>query len=437
MSVVAQVDGQLKHFSALRETIRQRMPAYEEFPLMLSEADARAFVLHYKNNASRPFRLDVQDQALLCRYLVLPEAVAEEKVWRPLLQASVGATLYLLMRAMLQFFPDSALLEQTFCQLAGDVSEQPKVRQSVLSVLQTNQDHLLAAGSGEKPLSLLLNALLESGTLIGLFAADQRLVRDALLYQRLREAFFTHCSAEHMDLDARELLQCLEAATPHVQRAVLGHFLAVHAEHPYPETLSRQLVEKFGEPSEDTIWREAASWCDQAVAQGSQGETEQSHPGEDAQSHPGEALLDAFVRWVWLERMKTHFGENTLKTKVMERFLPHLRRQVFDPEWEAMLLHFEGATVIDFKQMAHFSWICDPTDLSQRFESMVRSMLDQDVQGSGYRKKRAIPEARDFVMEQENGSVIRLTYAEVGILYAVDAMSIRLGLMAPETWGEM
>ena len=116
---------------------------------------------------------------------------------------------------------------------------------------------------------------------------------------------------------------------------------------------------------------------------------------------------------------------------------PETKRAEPEADRDAMLLYYDNATVIDFKQMAHFSWICDPADLALRYESLVRSMLDQDVQGSGYRKRRTIPEARDFVMEQENGSVIRLTYAEVGILYAVDALSIRLGLMAPEIWGAM
>ena len=62
----------------------------------------------------------------------------------------------------------------------------------------------------------------------------------------------------------------------------------------------------------------------------------------------------------------------------------------------------------------------------------------REQSGQPSRKKNSgIQDARDFVMEQEGGAAIRLTFAEVGRLYTMDALSIRLGLQEREIWGVM
>jgi hypothetical protein len=208
----------------------------------------------------------------------------------------------------------------------------------------------------------------------------------------------------------------------------------------FPEALTMELINRYGLPDDSLEWEEAELLRLEMAGQKKQ--VAPSSPDREMKTSPQSSETDemsglhALHEWYLRSQMKMHFGADSLKYEVFSQFIPYLRSISKDTERDAIQLHFMQFVVLDFKDVSHFSWVCDPAELEMRYESMVSAMLEQGGQEPGFKRKR-IPEARDFVIEQDNGAAVRLTFAEVGKLYTLDLLEIRLGLKEHETWGVM
>lgn len=460
----------LDRFHDIRAKLRQRIPMYDEFPERISEDDARSFLYRIPKPGTMEYtrfeaEMSFSDLALFCRMLCLPEADAFRDLWEPIIMLRSGKTLYLQLRSMLQFHQDNQTLRNVFVFAASEILKKQSSSKRILSLLKTEQDDLLGLAEDDYPLECLLGRLMHSKAPVGVYAVEQCLIRHAPLFNRLRERYFQICPIEGFYPNARELLQCVDADADaganagvdigaerltDVKLQILAHYLDIHTVKTFPHDLTKQLVKRFGYPDDSDVWRQAEELRNENIpghsAQtiGEEGKTasQKSDAAEKTVPLKSDALsgLPGLAYWFRLETMKEHFGEKSLKMEVFSRYLPQLDRVTIDPVHEAILLHFANVTVIDFASVTHFSWVCEATELEIRYESMVKTMLDQGDQGEqepGLRKRRKIPEAKDFIIEQENGAAIRLTFAEVGKLYAFDLLSIRLGLMEREIWGTM
>ena len=442
--------------------------------------------------------MSFSDLALFCRMLCLPEADAFRELWEPIIMLRSGKTLYLQLRSMLQFHQDNQTLRDVFVFAASEIQKKQSNRTKILSLLKTEQDDLLELTVGEYPLEHMLGRLMQSKAPVGVYAVEQSLIRHAPLFNRLRERYFQICPADGFYPNSRELLQCMDsgvdldargsmgvrvgadagadagadvdadadvdagaASLNDVKLVILAHYLDLHTVKTFPHDLTRQLVNRFGYPDDSDVWRRAETLRNKNTpghatrSIGKEGKSASQKSGSVEMEAPhqsdiagmrspkkSDALngLPGLAYWFRLEMMKEHFGEGSLKMEVFSRYMPQLDKVTLDPAHEAILLHFTNVTVIDFTSVTHFSWVCDAAEFEIRYESMVKAMLEQGDQGErepGLRKRRKIPEAKDFIIEQENGAAIRLTFAEVGKLYAFDLLSIRLGLMERETWGVM
>lgn len=447
-------------FSDTLQTFRKVLPFHEELPERISEEESWQMMsaLPIRDREAPVFAasLSLRDMAVFCRMLALPEekVASTRNRWEPVSIALLGKTYYLQLRAQVQFHPRHPVLLGEFLRCASHIRRQPQALARIERLLKSSHDDLVLLEPGVDPVAHLMREFLAHKTLLGIYAADQGLLRHAPLFHRFREVWFTQCGPDTYPLDGHEFLQALDLAAETVKLRMLAWFLQVHSLEQFPLALTHRLIMRYGKPDESEEWEEAEAMRVSAFGGDTGGDTGGDSGGDadvdagghadiDAGGHAGVYAggdakngLSALHLWFLREQMKAHFGEDSLKYSVFNQFLRQLRAISYDGDREAIRLQFPSFVVMDFKPVQHFSWVCDPAELELRHDEMVRAMLDQGGQEPGYRRKR-IPEAKDFVIEQDNGAAFRLTFAEVGRLYAVDMLSIRLGLQEREVWGVM
>jgi hypothetical protein len=416
--------------------LRQRVPVYNELHERISDADAEALLARVPDPSSLNIgrfsaELSFAELAILCRVTCLPDAAEHRDRWEPVIRLRSGKTLYLQLRSMMQFHPDNVNLRYAFTLVATDILANPSFMGRILGLLKTRHDDFFGIGS-ENPVDVLTEILIRNNALIGIYATDQSLVRHSPLFRQMRERFFQFCSLGGFSLNAHELFQCLDLAEQDVRSRILAHFLDAHTEKTFPTALTHELVERYGAPDESTVW-DAAEFI--------RLEARKKKPGAgtikgkaNAPSAPADGLA-GLIFWHRLETMKEHFGDNSLKMVVYSQFMHHLNKITRDEDHGAMLMHFQSFTVIDFRSVEYFSWLCEKAALELRYDSMVGSMLNQGEEEPNLRRRKKIPEAKDFIIYQQNDTAIRIAFAEVGKLYAIDLLSIQLGLMKREIWG--
>ena len=425
----------LPQFAGVLERFRQRVPLHDELQERVSDEEALSLLARLPVDPSEAKRvaqgLTFREISAFCRMLALPQAREQTARgrWEPVAEALSGKTYYLQLRAHFQFHCDNDLLRAEFARCAAWLRGHAGFLQRVERLLKSSHDDLVRYEPGTDPLAHLLSEFMAHRTLLGIYAADQGLLRHAPLFQRLREQWFTICDASAYLLDGHELLQSLEIADEQKRWEMLARFLQVHGEKDFPQQLTHRLIALYGIPDESLAWEAA----ELVRLEGRNGSADKQ-PGK---SEPeGLKGLHALHWWYMRECMRAHFGEHSLKLDVLTQFMPFLRHIRHDGERQGLLLEYSAFTIVDFRHVQHFSWVCEPAELETRYEEMVRAMLEQGGQEPGYKRKK-IADARDFVIEQEGGAVVRLTFAEVGRLYAADMLSIRLGLMDREVWGVM
>ena len=416
----------LPQFAGVLEHFRQRVPLHDELQERVSDIEALSMLERLPQDASDAKRmaqgLTFREISAFCRMLTLPQAEEARSRWEPVAEALSGKTYYLQLRSHFQFRFENAVLRAEFARCAAWLRTHACFLERVERLLKSSHDDLVRFTMQADPLSHLLTEFMEHRTLLGIYAADQGLLRHAPLFQRLRERWFMICDTTSYLLDGHELLQGLELAGEETRHAMLARFLQVHSATSFPTKLTHRLIELYGKPDESLAW-EAAEMVRL----------------ENAPNLPDDKTMNglhALNEWYMRACMQAHFGEQSLKLDVFTQFMPFLRHIRHDEARQALLLEYTTFTVVDFQPVPYFSWVCEPAELEIRYEDMVRAMLEQGGQEPGYRRKK-IADARDFVIEQEAGAVVRLTFAEVGKLYATDMLSIRLGLMEREVWGVM
>lgn len=412
----------LPQFTNLVRQIEQSAPLFEEYPERTTDEAALAQVNAWTEAARGNPRADgkrasMQELAWMCHALALQTDDPSQTAWYRHLMGQTGVALYLMLRAYLPYHPRHAALRIAFARVAQAIRQDGPLTDKVLAALRTEQDMLLDLPADSDPVRHLLDAALAKGTLLGVFTADQRLGRRTPLYAMLRAAYFQECAHKSYLLDGEEFLRAMERAEDAERRRMLLHFLQVHQVQPYPESITLRLVDWFGrpdEPPEESLWLQLA--------------------GKDAD---GGKPLDALVLWYRQWLLKRHLPAAPVKEQVFGRYLPYLRHLRVDEARQVMELDFGSFVIVDIKEIPLFSWVCDTVTLQLRHDTLVQTMraqLQPSEQERAIRLKR-IPEARDFIIEQENGELIRLVFEEVGRLYVCDLLDIKLGRMEHEVWG--
>lgn len=416
--------------------LRQRVPVYDELHERISDADAEALLSRVPDPSSPDIsrfsaELSFSELAVLCRVTCLPDAAEHQNRWEPVIRLRSGKTLYLQLRSMMQFHPENINLRYALTLVAADILANPSFVARILGLLKTRHDDFFAIGN-KNPVDVLTEILIRNNALIGIYATDQSLVRHSPLFRQMRERFFQFCSLDGFGLNAHELFQCLDLAGQDVRTRILGHFLDANTEKTFPMALTHKLVDRYGAPDESVVW-DAAEFIRLDARKKIPG----AGTAKGKANGPSEPVdgLAGLIFWHRREVMKEHFGDNSLKMIVFSRFMHHLNKITRDEDHGALLMHYQNFTVIDFKSVEHFSWLCEKAALELRYDSMVASMLNQGEEEPNLRRRKKIPEAKDFIIYQQNDTAIRIAFAEVGKLYAIDLLSIQLGLMKREIWG--
>lgn len=446
------------------ETIRERVPLYEELPESTPESEAytlidriKAFTEHeYEDYLSS---LSFYEKNVFCRMLCLSIEDEEAGNKLGLLAKKVkGITFYRLLRAYIQFWPHNRLLQEAFCAAAGYVMLKNEAWKAKQGLGLSGGDDLLLLAEGEDPISYFTKQCSTGKASLIDYASKQELLTHAPLFHRVREQYFLFSRSETMALEREEYFSCLESAEYSMQITLLARFLAVHNYMNYPKKLTNMLISTYGSPDNSTVWEDAElhrlssdKAAKDARLQGHDSskadkdarlqKSETGTASKGAEDSKAKAVLKPLEKeadsldcglhtLVWWDRMrvlKEYLGRFSAKIELYSRFIRNMIDLTYDVENDAMLIHFADFVIVDVRSIQSFSWLCSSVFMSHKYHELM-----QTLKGGYVKESRHLPEnvaeAKFYILSDLRAEAYRLSFIEIDRVYARALIQDLLGI---------
>jgi len=366
-------------FRAALGLLKERFFLPEEFPLADRSANARKAagrVLSWSKKSweSHASALTARELEDLLYSLILG---AEPRVMR-LLALRFSARLAGLLWALFQHHPDCAALSQL---IAEACPEPGRIRESGGRLM-------LLEGFRGDPAETAARAMLSECGSAGGFIRRHGLIKDSPFYMRVLEKFFSRCGATVLADNFGPLNDYVRALETPAGNPAVEHYLLTVEPRYYHVNLNLYIIERLGMPL-----AAPANWEAFSPLAG-------SRIGDWYKLH----LLDGLLK------------KPGRKYDVLTSRLREIRELRYSEE--------DGALRLDFGAFS----IYDPNPKSEEAILFMKPSVGMTITHEDFMALDRLPEAKDYVLEDEQADAYRLVFFEFGKLYAAEMIDICLGL---------
>lgn len=173
---------------------------------------------------------------------------------------------------------------------------------------------------------------------------------------------------------------------------ILEHYIGSLDEHDYSLKINLAIIEARGRPVSPDDWPDVAARYKQK-----------------------------FIRWCFLKEFQDYYAANYVKLRFFTAYLPHIKNAGLMGEADAsgmLVVDFGEFVVLDTEGESDYSYLCEK-------DVFARVWGDQGLAV----EKEKILGAREYILEDAQDQLTRLSFHAVGQLYAKEMIDILLGLM--------
>lgn len=250
---------------------------------------------------------------------------------------------------------------------------------------------IFAIGDG---FDVLLNKLLTDKTPLGVFAAEEALLVDSPLAERLFSLYFGQCHKDGYILNERRLLRILTILQRAELEQVVMNYILKMDRHEFLQDVNTYILEHWGEPFKSADWA--------AIPQD---------------------LQQKFVEWISYRRLKLHFEKNKVKLRILNNFVPYIRQVQLSGDASFFAADFGAFYIVDDNDISAYSYYVD----KDMFES-----INGDADKHGFEDIKdhfkELTDARGFMIDETEEKFVQLEYENLGRLYITDMLNIKLNV---------
>jgi hypothetical protein len=237
----------------------------------------------------------------------------------------------------------------------------------------------------------IVAAMREQSAYVRTFLIEQGFLPDSPFGHLLFVRYFSSCGKEGFLLNEKTLASLLPLCSHDEQKGIITRYLSLLPEADYLYRINDLILSLWGGPYTSSDW--------QGVS---------------------DALRRKFLNWQSLRLLRDHFKTNKRKLSLLSAFIPSFRDIRF--YGRAVVLDFGEFVVADTDETSPFSYYLK----KERFGKILPE-FEETGDFNSLRKRKKLPGAREYILEETEDSFMQLSYEDVGRLYIADMLKILLG----------
>ncbi len=228
---------------------------------------------------------------------------------------------------------------------------------------------------------------------INSFLKEYRFNRKSSLVWSIVRRFLTQCGKEYFPFNEGWLLRIIRHDPTDRLGPLLTHYLSRLSLEEYLEEVNLTVLERMGCPGESSLWDRIP-----------------------------EPVQRRFADWNASRLLAAHLGgKHNSKYRLLSRYLPEVCRIAALRGEELLVLDFERFVIVDEAGVPGYSYLIQ----RERFDEIREELEYRSVKE--YLPEERLPEAREFILDEEESAVLQLNYREVGKLFIIKTLNILLG----------
>ena|GEM_PF-2286134 len=236
----------------------------------------------------------------------------------------------------------------------------------------------------------LAKSVIEEGSHLNGFFRKYEMDRESPLALAAVKKTLAACGRRGYTLNEGWMLRMIR--TGEAGPDILEHYIGSLDEHDYSLKVNLAIIETKGRPVRPEDWPDIAP-----------------------------RYRQKFIRWCFLKELQDYYGGNYVKLQFFTSYLPHIKNAglMGQTEESGMLtVDFGEFVVLDTEGESDYSYLCDKGVFERLWGDQGLAMEREKVLG-----------AREYILEDAQDELTRLSFHAVGRLYAKEMIDILLGLM--------
>lgn len=377
----------------LKSVLRELTPRFylpDEFPLMSPDENVRLFLdkaAAASDAGLGKLSVIMKSSQLEALLLYLPLAQeGEAAIIEHILKVRANKRLGLLLWPMLQFYYNNENILRAAKVL---LSQLPDVSEATAPL------HNLSSFVYGVGFELMIDKMNATSIPLALFAQHEALILESPLADKLFEAYFSQCDKSGFFMNGKRFIQIFERSAQSSGCQILINYLSKLDRLEFLEDVNNFIVNRWGEPFKSPEWSDIPM-----------------------------QLRQKFAEWISYRRLALHFSSNKLKLRILSSIIPYIRHiQLFD-NGGFMAADFGDFYIADDNELSLYSYLIEKSLYEKLSEGQAHQPGIDNLKCASER----IAGARDFIIEDADESFIQLEYEELGRLYIMDMLNIKLKL---------
>lgn len=379
--------------SKLTSTLKELAPRFflpSEFPERQPEATASQLLkgaIGLSADALSGFAMRLKGSELESLILLLPNAAENEKTCiAAILKMRANRRVLELFWPFFQFHYENDNVFGTAKDLMTPLPEALQASTATRNLdLFTNADGF----------AVMLDKLNKDGASLAIFAAKEALLLKSPLTVKLFELYFRQCAKDGFLMNEKRLLHTFEALSTKDAESILVHYLKTMSRQEFLLNINTYILSRWGAPFKSAEWA--------------------AIPLE---------LKQKFSEWISYRRLAEHFSRNKLKLRILSNVVPYMRHVELSSDAKFMAADFGEFLIVDDNELSSYSYFIEK-DL---YEKLAQDRLSKGLDDIKFSATRNIG-ARDFMIDEVEDSFMQLEYEDVGRLYIIDMLNIKLNIV--------
>lgn len=218
-------------------------------------------------------------------------------------------------------------------------------------------------------------------------------MKSPMLWSIVRR-FLEQCEKARFHFNEAWMLRILDYNEPENLTRLITNYLEKNSIEEYIDEINLKLLEKMGYPYSSDSWKDIP-----------------------------DKLKKKFSDWNSSRLLSIHLkGKSNKKYKLLSSYLKNIKEIYPIRNGEVLIIDFGEFVIADDEKILEYSYLIEKSRFEQIREGLestsIRSFIDE---------KESVPDARGFILEESESSVMQLNYREVGKLYIKKTLDIMLG----------
>lgn len=217
--------------------------------------------------------------------------------------------------------------------------------------------------------------------------------KNPLLWEAFKR-FFEQCEKDRYKYNEAWTIRIIEANETSDLTKLITNYLDKLNEEEFIDEINLKLLNKMGYPYSSDEWKNI-----------------------------GDEYKKKFSNWNSSRLLANHFkGKSNKKYKLLNKYLKDIKEIFPMKEGKLLIIDFNDFIILDDLDIEYYSYLIN----KERFEQIKEGLEYESIKVFMNREEKP-PEARDYIIEESESSILQLNYREVGKLYIKKTLDIMLG----------